>query len=148
MSNYSNKIINAFQNFLKINLRVFPYVSILAIFLGLIESYKYSGFIKKHTLVDFNLILNFMILSGYLVIVWSIIKNRNVPDKFYRKLYTFNSFFLPFFLIFTYCIDNIASQRGPNYIFSILHIQSDNLLYVLIASLMILFVRLVSSLKI
>jgi hypothetical protein len=123
-------------------------LSAITIIFGMIESYKYLGFFKKHVGIDFKLLLNLMILSGFFVIIWSIINKRNLSGLSYKKLFSLNNFFLPVFFIFTYCIDNIASQRGSIYIFSVLHIQSDNLLYVLMASLMILFVRLTCAIKV
>lgn len=133
-------------------LDIFPGLLIFVIFLTLIEIYKYPGFIQKHFFISLDLIWNITIFLGWIVILPVLIlstklKKNIINDKSYQKIFKLNICFLPIVATLAVALNNIESQYGTGYVFSILHIHPQGLYTVMILSLFLFYFKLLLSSK-
>ncbi len=132
---------NYFAEILKVNKVIFPYLISLSFFFLILESYMYTGFLKKYIFVDSRFFLFFSIISIILLLyLW-------IKDKNYRSgslenfILSLNSLLILPIIIFYWImlVSNIV--KYSNYVFATFHIQPQNFLNILYLSLSLIILK-------
>lgn len=119
-----------------VSVKIFPLFLVLLFFMGGVEVYKYSGFFSENFHISFYLLLNLAFLWGFLLLL----RPKEVK-QLNRRLYI-NRYLFPVLLVFTILLSYAESVNYPNYIYSRIHLNPQNLLPLLILSLYIQFMCL------
>jgi hypothetical protein len=124
-----NKQVN---RLLYINAKFFPLLATLTFILLFAETYMYIGFIRKFLYFDSRYFLIVALSSA--VLNSMVEKNPEEERQLIKKFYSLNILFLPFILIAYFFLQVLENINYPNYVFTVLHLQPQNLFYVVIFS--------------
>ena len=135
---------NLVNKVLKINAVIFPHLIGFSFLLLAIESYTYTGFLKKYTFVDSQFFFVLSIVSVCLVILLQITNKSYKASLLENLVVNLNSFLLPFTTIAYFTMITLNSVKYSNYIFSVLHIQPQNFLNILLLSIFVFTLKIIS----
>jgi hypothetical protein len=114
------------------------------LFILLVETYTYQGFIRKYLFFPSNLFFYLSLFSSYFYFSVSRIKKSDVANKLFI---TINELiFIPIAIIYYFLIV-IEASNFPNYVFANYHLTPDNFSRVLILSTFILCLNHLPNLK-
>ncbi len=127
--------------FLDANYRIFPFLWVLAFFIGLLESFTYVGYSTKHLFLPFQVLFGASIFSGVLAkMTIDAGKHDETYMVFYRIIFTFNKLgFLPLFLSFILAI-SLELRNYSNYVYNIVHLQPALYFWPIFLSLFLLII--------
>jgi len=122
---------------------LFPFIWSLTFFFSILESFTYSGFIRKHIFFGFQFFLFFMILCGLLIKFGLPIDKKTKREwiDYYKVLGLLNNIFFPLILAATIIASAVEESHYPNYVFSKIHLQPKNLYWVCFVSFYLIILK-------
>lgn len=119
------------QRLTRINQLVFPFMVLFTFVVLGLETYSYIGFIGKFILIDSRFFFNLSIFSAIFLIISG--KKSYLSDLTFRL----NSLVLIAGSVTYLFLQFLEAQNFHNYVFSRYHIQPNNMLYIVILSLIL-----------
>ncbi len=121
-----------FRKILELNYLIFPFLWATTLAVFFLETYKYRGFLSKHFSIDSTLLFIITYSLGFSVLLYN---ESNRFNRIYAFLFRGNKFLFPFVTLLFFVTTTVDLIKYPNYIFSTLHLQPQNLIYPVFLSL-------------
>ncbi len=145
-SQKERKIFRIVENISSFLFLFLPFILVFTFALLIIETITYPGFVRKIIFFSSKEIYVFVFLISFFVIIFE--KNKTNYAKFLiSNVFTLNLLALPviIFLYFLFLFEQ--NKNYQNFVFSKYHIHVSQVKYILIYSLLILFLSLINSNK-
>ncbi len=140
-------LLNAIDNFLILNIKLFPLLWLAGVSFCLVEAFTYQGFFAKHLLLDMKLYLLIIVFSG-LFMTLSIISMPIEKSKLIlRQLEVIKKIFvfvLPVMMIFSFVLITRLAQHRNSIVFA-----NDHLIFpgrIILATLLIIYFLIIYAL--
>lgn len=111
------------KKFLKAGFVIIPYFYLGVFLMLLVESFTYIGFIKKHFFIDSSYIFIFSIV---IAITYLFVK-RSGEEKLLQRFFKVNKIIFSTTILSSFILFIIEYANFPNYIFSKIHVNIDNI---------------------
>ena len=132
---------NFLSKFFVVNELIFPVIAIFTYLALLTESYKYTGFLSKHLLIDSQYFLILALISAVLLVG----RKLNTICRLIIKTSMYLVF--PISTVLYLAMKVLESQYFNNYVFSTYHLQPSNFFYIVVFSFAITVVNRLISMK-
>lgn len=127
-----------FEWLFKINIYIFPFLISLTYFFLSLETYTYTGFVRKFFLIDSRIFMFFAVMSTiFLLISWRIVRISKEIKFLVNLVFNLNLLVFPVIFVFSLIIHVTESVNYSNYVFSHVHLHPYNFSLILLLNVFI-----------
>lgn len=132
-----------FVKLLKINRILFPFIIIVSFLLFSLETYKFSGFVKRYFFITPRNLLVICFLSTLLLFCSSLIgkKKDGITEKIEKIVMNINLIISPLILLFSFALEFLEQTKYPNYVLLTFHVNLLRLPYIICLNFLLLTYR-------
>ena len=117
---------NRFKFFFDINYSIFPILWTTTFFIGILESFTYSGYSFRHLFLPFKLMFALTIFSGIISRLGANVgENENKNPTPNKIMFTINKLIIVPLVVSYLLVNSLELQNYPNYVFSMIHLQQS-----------------------
>lgn len=134
---------NKVQIFFDLNYSLFPILWTLTFFLGILESFTYSGYSFAHLFLPFQLLFGLTIFSGIVSRLGpGIVEYEQNNPTSNRTIFTINKLIVIPIIASYLLINSLEAQNYHNYVFSTIHLQPDLYFWPTFLSIYLFFISI------
>lgn len=130
-----------FKNFLKINIFLFPYLTVLTYTFLLLDSIVYPSFTHKIFLIDSMWLMPLTLLSTCIAIITAKYINKSANSIFFNFL-NVNKLAMPIIVVVYFLSSLLEQQNYPNFVFSHYHLHISFFMNILILNVYIIIIEI------
>lgn len=132
---------NSFRKFLRVNIFIFPYLTVLTYTFLLLDSIVYPGFTQNIFLIDSMWLMPITLISICIAIITAKYTSKSVNSIFFNFL-NVNKLAMPIVVVVYFLSSLLEQQNYPNFVFSHYHLHIGFFTNVLILNVYIILIEI------